>query len=334
LSSLQAAATINAGLHHHRSPEPVSPRHGIERGRSGLMNNFALNDPSIPAPGEMQPTNNHRPHSANGNGRRRSSILTLSGTTADPHHHRQPSLGELHQELEAETEGQVNRLLHMIRLQQDQLSVLQNQNHPQDSSAIAATSPYSAHPNDQSTSRSGSFSSTHHAIFNNNNRQHSLSRQSSTRISNANSISNSPALRPASSNNNNNNDNNNNDNNNNNNNSNNLGPLNEYFYLGVTRDDAAFYQAETQMLTRENQMLKFRVRELGEFPLSLSQRLSVSDALRFEPDNDADYQFQTERQIADLSPSAHQHSHSPLADGPSFASELAAALPAAGRKGA
>lgn len=36
------------------------------------------------------------------------------------------------------------------------------------------------------------------------------------------------------------------------------------------RDETAFYQAETQNLTRENQMLKLRIRELGE-----------SSALRF-----------------------------------------------------
>jgi hypothetical protein len=29
------------------------------------------------------------------------------------------------------------------------------------------------------------------------------------------------------------------------------------------RDESAFYQAETQNLTRENQMLKMRIRELG-----------------------------------------------------------------------
>lgn len=32
-----------------------------------------------------------------------------------------------------------------------------------------------------------------------------------------------------------------------------------------SRDESAFYQAETQMLTRENQMLKMRIRELGGF---------------------------------------------------------------------
>jgi hypothetical protein len=31
------------------------------------------------------------------------------------------------------------------------------------------------------------------------------------------------------------------------------------------RDESAFYQAETQNLTRENQMLKLRIRELGTF---------------------------------------------------------------------
>jgi hypothetical protein len=31
------------------------------------------------------------------------------------------------------------------------------------------------------------------------------------------------------------------------------------------RDESAFYQAETQMLTRENQMLRLRIRELGRW---------------------------------------------------------------------
>jgi hypothetical protein len=31
------------------------------------------------------------------------------------------------------------------------------------------------------------------------------------------------------------------------------------------RDESAFYQAESQMLVRENQMLRHRIRELGEF---------------------------------------------------------------------
>lgn len=31
------------------------------------------------------------------------------------------------------------------------------------------------------------------------------------------------------------------------------------------RDESAFYQAETQMMIRENQMLRMRIRELGQF---------------------------------------------------------------------
>jgi hypothetical protein len=34
----------------------------------------------------------------------------------------------------------------------------------------------------------------------------------------------------------------------------------------TSRDESAFYQAETQNLTRENQMLKLRIRELGMSP--------------------------------------------------------------------
>jgi hypothetical protein len=40
------------------------------------------------------------------------------------------------------------------------------------------------------------------------------------------------------------------------------------------RDESAFYQAETQNLTRENQMLKLRIRELGK-PLLASVFLVV-----------------------------------------------------------
>lgn len=35
-------------------------------------------------------------------------------------------------------------------------------------------------------------------------------------------------------------------------------------WLNSGRDENAFYQAEAQMMTRENQMLKQRIRELGE----------------------------------------------------------------------
>jgi hypothetical protein len=129
LSSLQAAATLNAGLRSSTAASgPGTPvKNNIERRRSSLLTNFALNDPTIPAPGEMQQS-----HSAR-SGRRSSVVSPAAGDDPHmPHHHRQPSLGEMYQDMEIETEGRVNRLLHMIRLQQDQLTALQSQNNLQD----------------------------------------------------------------------------------------------------------------------------------------------------------------------------------------------------------
>ncbi|KAK4544536.1 hypothetical protein LTR36_004108 [Oleoguttula mirabilis] len=257
LSSLQAAATINAGL--HRSPSSASPGRsnnpGLERRRSSLMNNLSINDPTVPAPGEMQHSNGSNAGSP------RLSRRSIALPTADPHHHRQPSLGELHQELESEQEAQVNRLLHMIRLQQDQLGALQRQQQhgagePSPTSTEQTSfptlpstipTPVGANIIEQSSPRSASISGAfphagHPSHFN---RPHSLSRQSSARLSNAGSTSRgtSPSLHPVSG---------------------SLGPLTEDFLLGGTRDECAFYQAETQTLTRENQMLKLRIRELGK----------------------------------------------------------------------
>jgi hypothetical protein len=66
--------------------------------------NLQLNDPAVPAPGEMATD-----HSS----AQMLSPQPLSGSPlmADPHHHRAPSLGELHQELEAEQEAHVVRIL-------------------------------------------------------------------------------------------------------------------------------------------------------------------------------------------------------------------------------
>ena len=73
--------------------------------------NLQLNDPSLPAPGEMV-----NEHGLSGSGA--ASPLAISQSpqpmghsplllARDPHHNRAPSLGELHQELEAEQEAQV-----------------------------------------------------------------------------------------------------------------------------------------------------------------------------------------------------------------------------------
>ena len=204
------------------------------------MNNLNINDPTIPSPGELQ-----QPNGSNSNSPRlgrRSLVLN----TADPNHQRQPSLGELHQTLENEQEAQVNRLLHMIRLQQDQIAQIQRgERNTQDQSPTSSDQP--RFPTPPSALHTPAGTTATHGHFN---RPQSLSRQSSARLSNAgtNSGRNSPALRPMSG---------------------SLGPLTEDFLLGGTRDEAAFYQAETQTLTRENQLLKQRIRDLGEANVQL-----------------------------------------------------------------
>lgn len=127
-TSLQAAATLNAGLQRepsrrtyrivlydggekserligHTESSDGSLRQSTSspnanRRRSTVLLNLQLNDPSVPGPGEMA---NERP------GRHTQSPQNPSGPSpyADPNHHRAPSLGELHQELEAEQEGHV-----------------------------------------------------------------------------------------------------------------------------------------------------------------------------------------------------------------------------------
>lgn len=123
--SLQAAAAMNAGIQRETSRRqlPIYPWHLIlmemigsssssiarnlssphaGRRRSTVLLNLQLNDPSMPAPGEMA--------SEQGDFNRGGpQPLSGSPVMADPHHHRAPSLGELHQELEAEQEAHVVR---------------------------------------------------------------------------------------------------------------------------------------------------------------------------------------------------------------------------------
>ena len=112
--SLAASATINAGIQNedsrrsssssNRNRQPAIAR-SSERRRSNVAMNLNLNDPSLPGPGELQA------------GDHRASIAGHHFRTASPNspsrivHHRAPSLGELHQELEQEQEAQVVRVL-------------------------------------------------------------------------------------------------------------------------------------------------------------------------------------------------------------------------------
>ncbi|KAF1823524.1 uncharacterized protein K489DRAFT_388287 [Dissoconium aciculare CBS 342.82] len=178
----------------------------------------AINNPAIPAPGEMQPSTIS--HSGSPTRRRRS--FALHPTQAQ--HRRQPSLGELHQELENEQEAQVNRLLHMIRLQQDELDTLRRQRDDQHGLSFSATELAGIFTS-QNVPPSSSRSSTRFSIPGPRSQDTS---PHSMRLSESTTLATDRAL------------------------------------LEITRDESAFYQAETQSLTRENQMLKLRIRELGK----------------------------------------------------------------------
>ncbi|KAF1949528.1 hypothetical protein CC80DRAFT_497415 [Byssothecium circinans] len=243
--SLAAAATMNAGIQNEdlRRQSSGSMRREVERARrrSSIRMNLNFNDPSVPAPGEMQ----RSPSS-------RSRTGMFGGS---PHHERAPSLGELHQELEYEQEGQVNRLLNMIRTQQAQIQSLQNQPPSASTSAVVDDStPTSERSMSLSHTPSASIPHRSNSPFAlTPNPRANMSRQSSLADrSRGSSHTGSPALRPVSS------------------HGHGYGHDSHEFLPAPaaaaaslhTRDESAFYQAETQMLTRENQMLKLRIREL------------------------------------------------------------------------
>ncbi|KAI9750687.1 MAG: hypothetical protein M1815_001670 [Lichina confinis] len=167
------------------------------------------------------------------------------------------AIGELHERMEEEQEGQVNRLLRMINAEHNHLG--------------GASAEDSTPPSDLSTSFPGP-GTAHRLSFD-------LARQPS-RSSQTPSRTTSPALRPLSV---------------------GLNPHGEGSEAGSAsggsvRDEAAFYQIETKNLTRENQLLKRRIREL-------------------------------ERQISGEQPDqeAHQHSNAPTpgATAPTTASRAA-----------
>lgn len=109
--SSTAQTTSGAGspafqtLHHSPQLSPRSrPPARMERRRSSNLINDSLTSSSAASP-------------------------TLDHNLPNPQqHHRAPSLGELHQELESEHEAQVNRLLAQIRLEQDTITALERHN--------------------------------------------------------------------------------------------------------------------------------------------------------------------------------------------------------------
>ncbi|KAF2842581.1 hypothetical protein M501DRAFT_993297 [Patellaria atrata CBS 101060] len=224
--SLAATAALNAGIHNEESrtsPFSSARNRDLRRRRSSVRMNLDLNDPTLPSPGELQGSPRTRAHA--------------QPWGISPQHIRTPSLGELHQELESEQEAQVNRLLAMIRQQQAQIALLSSQSTAVDDSTPTSERSLSLPPTVVPSSNIAAPRPRSPALP----PSYPLSRQSSFR-SRGSSRTGSPALRPTAT------------------------PHGEYgeWMLGGsgTRDEASFYQAETQNLTRENQMLKMRIREL------------------------------------------------------------------------
>lgn len=234
-TSLQAAATLNAGLQleepSRRSPNSPQSR-GMQspstgRRRSQVLMNLQIADPSIPAPGEMVSGD------LGSSFRAVSPHLSASPQplySGEPRHFRTPSLGELHQELENEQEYRVNRLLTEIRRLQQQV---QRQQQGGSSGSVVGddSTPPSAYPMSGSAPRSPVFPHHPRGSFD-------LARTDISRRSRTPSRGASPRLRAPS-----------------------FGDNGEQMLLGG-RDENAFYQAETQTLMRENQMLRHRIRDL------------------------------------------------------------------------
>ncbi|RAL66213.1 hypothetical protein DID88_005885 [Monilinia fructigena] len=262
-NSLQAAAAVNAGLQQEensrrsstsRNQQASSASHSGRR-RSTILMNLQMNDPALPPQGEIVSDSQHRT----------ASPMSLTGSpiiaSGDPHHFRAPSLGEIHQELEQEQEAQVNRLLHMIRTQQQQLQHLQVASGQAQGSApaIDESTPTSERSLSFSTqnipsnvtsaiSVPRSPSTAMHARTSFDVARESLNRRSRTPSRTA-----SPRLRSTSI-------------------SNEGGDT----WNLSGRDETAYYQAETQTMIRENQMLRQRIRELERQVSDLHANSSIT----------------------------------------------------------
>ncbi|KAL2365634.1 hypothetical protein RJZ56_001394 [Blastomyces dermatitidis] len=255
-TSLAAAATMNATDRSRRSS--VSANRGSphatrvhERRRSTVPMNLNINDPTLPGPGELS-SSDHR--SSIGSSYRTHSPTSIGGNpaiaTGDPHHQRTPSLGEIHQELEQEQEAQVNRLLQMIRIQQAQL---QRQQHQQQHQQSAASGTAIADDSTPTSERSVSFPPIPPPLP-----THRSSTQFPSNLSRRRSSGHSPAVPPHSD------------------PETNIWTA-DWASMGGdgsgrrgSRDETSYYQAETAMLTRENQMLRVRIRELERQVAELS----------------------------------------------------------------
>ncbi|KAJ5173522.1 uncharacterized protein N7500_001453 [Penicillium coprophilum] len=210
-----------------------------ERRRSNAGMNLNINEMGTGHAASDTPASDHHHRSSIGQAFRTASPSSHGGSpvfaTADPHHQRAPSLGELHQELEQEQEAQVNRLLQMIRSQQAQLQQYQQQQTPQSSAAIDDTTP--ASERSAFFPRSGTTSS----------RQATSPNLRPLDSRGSEGVEPFPGLRDSSS-------------------------------RRGSRDESAFYQAEASSLSRENVLLRQRIRELERQISNLTTSQSASPA--------------------------------------------------------
>ncbi|KAJ5784039.1 uncharacterized protein N7518_009716 [Penicillium psychrosexuale] len=261
-------------------PVPVNPntsrgssigRLSVSERRSTAGINSNVNEMlgTSPGPSSELPALDHRDHrSPIGHAFRTASPSSPIFATADPHHQRAPSLGELHQELEQEQEAQVNRLLLMIRSQQAQLHQYQQQHNPQSTAAIDDTTPASE--------RSAFFPPGPTPPVGN---RLSISSSSNRRSSRPPSQAASPNLRPLDS------------------RGESVEPfpgLRDSASRRGSRDESAFYQAEASSLARENVLLRQRIRELERQIGGLTTSHGASSASATTPSGFASGQAGTE----------------------------------------
>ncbi|OQE34673.1 hypothetical protein PENCOP_c016G03082 [Penicillium coprophilum] len=230
-----------------------------ERRRSNAGMNLNINEMGTGQAASDIPASDHHHRSSIGQAFRTASPSSHGGSpvfaTADPHHQRAPSLGELHQELEQEQEAQVNRLLQMIRSQQAQLQQYQQQQTPQSSAAIDDTTP---------ASERSAFFPPGPAPPPAGNRLSISSSLSNRRNSRPSSQATSPNLRPLDS-----------------RGSEGVEPfpgLRDSSSRRGSRDESAFYQAEASSLSRENVLLRQRIRELERQISNLTTSQNASPA--------------------------------------------------------
>ncbi|KAL1895986.1 hypothetical protein Cpir12675_003026 [Ceratocystis pirilliformis] len=249
------------------SASPSLPSAASTR-RKSLLLNLSVSDPTMPGPGELvtSPNTSRRPsvsvHSP-GHAPLGSPVLPVPDQNQKLSQSRTTSLGEIHQELEVEQEAQVNRLLGMIRQQQLELQRLQalqshNNNTSDNSAAIdesAIASPLPATTSPVGVSRPAGINHSLSPTTQQQPAQGQIPRSSFDLVRadiqhrrRNSSIEASPRMRPPSI----------------------SGGTEHGYGLGfgsassamAARDDSSFYQAETQIMMRENQMLRHRIREL------------------------------------------------------------------------